>query len=165
MNLRKTRRGGSHSSFAGGQTPLSGGAVLTRLKKPFFGSKNPKYALPITEVQEIDKDKYKILGKVSYNLSGSDFAFFRSTEYVEKYLKSVLADMAKRRFPSAVKVMEYEFKTESVIVGEQEVIIYEGTIKKSYKTPITNLKYFVSGTVVGLVRPQNNITRSRSRSK
>ena len=146
MNMRKTRKGG---------------AVLTRLKKPFFGSKNPKYALPISEVHEIDKDKYKVLGTVSYNIAGSDFAFFRTTEYVEKYLKSLIADMAKRRFPSGVKIMEYEFKTESVVVGEQEIMIQEGTIKKTYKNPITGLKYFVSGTVVGLQRPQNNITRSR----
>ncbi len=150
MDLRKTRR-------------QRGGAVLTKLKKPFYGSKNPKYTLPISESKEINKDKYKILGTVSYNIAGGDFAFFRTTEYVEKYLKSVIADMAKRRFPSGIKIMEFEFKTESVIIGEQEVVIYEGTIKKTYKNPITDLKYFVSGTVVGLMRPQNNITRSRSK--
>lgn len=151
MNLRKTRR--------------KGGAVLTRLRKPFYGSKNPKFALPISESHEINKDKYKVLGTVSYNISGSEFAFFRSTEYVEKYLKSVISNIAKKRFPSGIKIMEFDFKTESVIIGEQEVVIYEGTIKKTYKNPITDLKYTASGTVVGLMRPQNNITRSRSRTK
>ncbi len=150
MNMRKTRKGG---------------AVLTRLKKPFYGSKNPKFLLPISESKEIDKDKYKILGTVSYNISGNDFAFFRTNEYVEKYLKAYIADMAKRRFPSGVKIMDYEFKTESVVVGEQKVTITEGSIKKTYKNPITGLKYFVSGTVVGLMRPQNNITRSKPKSK
>ena len=26
--------------------------------------------------------------------------------------------------------MEFEFKTESVVIGEQEVVIYEGTLRK-----------------------------------
>jgi hypothetical protein len=154
MNLRKTRKGG---------------AVLTRLKKPFYGSKNPKFALPISESKEINKDKYNILGKVSYNISGSDFAFFRTNEYVEKYLKAYIVDMAKKRFPSGVKIMEYEFNIESVVVGEQSVTIYDkndGSMLKTYRNPITASKYFVSGTVVGLARPQNNnITRSKPKSK
>ncbi len=150
MNMRKTRKGG---------------AILSRLQKPFYGSKNPKFALPISESKEIDKDKYKILGTVSYNISGNDFAFFRTTDYVEKYLKSYISEMAKKRFPSGVKIMEYEFKTESIVIGEQEVTIIEKSMAKTYKNPITALKYFVSGTVVGLARPQNAITRSRSKSR
>ncbi len=74
--------------------------------------------------------------------------------------------MAKNRFPTAVKIVEYEFKSENVVIGQQEIIQYEDFGRhKIIKQPITDYKYFVSGTVVGLMRPQNAITRSRSRSK
>ena len=136
-----------------------GAGIFSRFKKPTF-------PLPISEIVDYDKNKYKILGKVSYDISGGEFAFFRSTEYIEKHLKSIISKMAKNRFPTAVKIVEYEFKSDTVVIGQQEIIAYENIGKhKVIKQPITDYKYKVSGTVIGLIRPQNNITRSRPRNK
>ncbi len=131
------------------------GGLLSHFKKP-------SYPLPISEIVDYDKNKYKILGKISYDISGGEFAFFRSTQYIEKYLKSLISNMAKNRFPTAVKIVEYEFKSENTVIGQQEIIAYEQFGKHTVtKQPVIDFKYKVSGTVVGLVRPQNNITRSK----
>lgn len=146
MNIRKTRR--------------IGAGLLSRFKKPLT------FPLPVSPISDYDKNKYKIIGKVSYDISGGEFAFFRSTEYIEKYLKSIISNMAKNRFPTAVKIFDYEFKSDTVVIGQQEIVQYEQFGKKTVlKQPITDYKYYVSGTVVGLLRPQNNITRSKSRSR
>lgn len=148
MNIRKTRRL-LRKSYGGG--------LLSRFKKPLT------MPLPISESSEYDKNKYKIIGKVSYDISSGEFAFFRSTEYIEKYLKSIISNMAKNRFPSAVKIFDFEFKSETIVIGQQEIVQYEQFGKKSViKQPITDYKYHAAGTVVALMRPQNNITRSRA---
>ncbi len=105
MNSRRTRKGGSHISSADGQTPLRGGGIMTFIKKPFYGSKNPKYKLDVTESTSYDTNMYEIAGVI--HLKIDTFSFIRAQSYIDQYLKKDLIENILKKYPNASRIIGY----------------------------------------------------------
>lgn len=153
MTNRKTRKGGG---------------VFSIMKYPFYGEKDPNYAIPVSETREYDKDVYEVAGNVSMQLSGA-FAFFRTQEYVEKYFKHQLAEMAKKQFPSADRLISFTLSHKQDKIGEYlfENIVSKGTKVTTIQPIYGPLQYIAKATILRSKgkHATNNQSNSKSRSR
>jgi hypothetical protein len=85
---------------------LHGSGILSAIKKPFYGSKNPIYKLDVSESISFNKDKYEIAGILSYDVS--DFSGFRAQSYIDQYLKKDIIEHALKMDSNAVKIVGYK---------------------------------------------------------
>ncbi len=152
-----------------------GGLIMTAIKKPFYGSKNPIYKLDVTESVSYDKNIYEIAGVIHLNIG--EFSIFRAQSYIDQYLKKDIIENALKKYPNASRIIGYNvnhLETKHSKCGEYEE--YEAHTFTKNKVKIKRREvcscgtvcpgiYIISGIVLQPIQKPASIRLTRTRSK
>ncbi len=181
MNSRKTRRGGGSGFNRIKAQTLRGSGIMTAIKKPFYGSKNPKYKLDVTESTSYDTKMYEIAGVI--HLKVGEFSFIRAQSYIDQYLKKDIIENTLKKYPNASRIIGYNvdhIKTTYSKCGDYEEYQQRDPFNKNkFKTHRRQVcscgtvcpgTYIISGIVLQPTQKTvsagtRRLTQTRSRSK
>lgn len=129
-----------------GARTLRGSGIMTAIKKPIYGSKNPIYKLDVSQSIVFDKNKYEVAGLISHDVG--EFSFIRAQSYIDQYLKKEIIAHALHHYSDAAKIVGYRVIHRKTKV---QTPMYVGSNSKNIKGSCMPVQCLGSYTIIGLV--------------